>query len=854
MKIAVALLIIGVFALRAAVNQPVAPKSGKASLPLRIAVLPFGNASGNAALDDWQQAWPGLVRTFLKEATPLEAPNSKRIKPALERGGWDAQNSGEATARSIAFDLKAKVVVWGRITRRTNMCVAMLNVLRLDPGKGPVEMEIVSSNWVALAESAAVRLTEHLGQTHSTKELAYWRSQLPSSDKSLGLLGRAIALDIAEAPRTDQENVLRESLLEDKQCAYAYSILLQLLIKDRRSGDSRAVAAEFFQHRPDICSAHLAMAHAHMEKGDENAAEREMREALRRHAGCPGAMRGLFFLATKQQGDPGDTAPLLEEAFRLHPNDEQIKIFLASARAFKDDVDGARELLITLEELPPEDEYLDQILFKASLWTDSFELIGRELLRLGPQAVTNADLREELTEVAFTNRAGSFPPNMRRTAPRKLTSAALQSELGRLLSPEERALVVNPVAVTPELVAEAQRLTVGLPNDATRILALFSEVARRGRGRNEGPRHTASEALKASRNPQNRFVCQEYAKLFVGLTRAIGIESWLVHIDRDAFGFPAYHDCAAILLEGEVVLVDPTWRFMFIPHQESSVLDDVQAISHHLMQSLPDKPDPRRLRAGLKLNPDDHWTRVQFVRQMAEAGEVIAAEEEMKRLEREPKKWDTHFVSAKLHETHLRWSQAVEELKRALALSPSNAVVHTEIAKAYEQLGKPHDMEKHLTRALELDRGEISSEMRENASVWLTIRKANNNALSIEEALDKLRKAAEQGNALAQLNYASSLLSTRGKEAAKEALTWITRAAEQGMPDAQHNLGSMLYEGKLVPEDMVAAYTWMSLAAAQEHKKAKSMLRYMEIFIHPDQLTEARKRVAAFKPKIKLEQ
>src|SRR5688572_30457126 len=120
MKIAVALLIIGVFALRAAVNQPVASKSGKASLPLRIAVLPFGNASGNAALDDWQQAWPGLVRTFLKEATPLEAPNSKRIKPALERGGWDAQNSGEAAARSIAFDLKANVVVLGRITRRTN--------------------------------------------------------------------------------------------------------------------------------------------------------------------------------------------------------------------------------------------------------------------------------------------------------------------------------------------------------------------------------------------------------------------------------------------------------------------------------------------------------------------------------------------------------------------------------------------------------------------------------------------------------------------------------------------------------------------------------------------------------------
>lgn len=757
----------------------------------------------------------------------------------------------KTTARSIALDLKAKAVVWGRITRRTNTCVATLTVLRIDPAKGPVEMEIISSNWVVLAESAAVRLAEYLGQTYSAKGLLYWRSQLPASDKAVALLGSAIALDIAESPRTDQEKILRELLRADKECAYAYSSLLQLIAKEAETRDSGVLSAEFLQRRPDVCSAHLAMAHAHMKKGDESAAEREMREALRWHAGCPGAMRGLFFLATKQRGEPGDTLLLLEESLRLHPNEEQIKIFLASARAFKDDVNGARELLSTLEELPPEDEYLDQILFKASLWTDSFELIGLELLRLGPRAVTNSALREELAEIAFTNRADSSTSSVRRTPPRKLTSVALQSELDRLLSPEERALVINPVAVTPELVAEAQRLTLGLPNEAMRIMALFSEVARRGRGRSEGPRHTASEALKASENPQSRFICQDYAKLFVGLTRAIGIESWLVHIDRDAFGYPAYHDCAAILVEGEVMVVDPTWRFLFIPHQEFSVLDDVQAISHHMMQPLNGNLDPRRLRTGLKLNPDDHWTQVQFVRQMADTGKVSVAEAEevMKKLGLENEKWDTYLASAKLHEAHLRWNEAVEALKRALALSPSNAVVHKEIARAYEHIGKPREVEKHLALALELDRGEISPELRENAAVWLTIQKANTDTLSIEEALDKLRKAAEQGNALAQLNYASNLLSTRGKEAATEALAWFTRAAEQGMADAQHNLGLMLYEGKLVPEDMVAAYAWMSLAAAQEHKKAKSMLRYMEIFISSDEVARARKRAAGFTPK-----
>lgn len=876
------LLVVGGTVLRAAVNQPADAPTGKTPLRLRIVVLPFENASRDAALDDWQPAWPGLVRTFLKEATSLEAPGSKRIKPALERAGWNSQSHGADAARSITLDLGANVVVWGRITGRTNVCAATFSVLKIGSTNRPVQMEIVSSNWVALAESTAVRLTEHLGQTHSVQELAYWRCQLPASDKAMALLGSAIALEIAEAPRADQEKVLRELLRTDAQCAYAYSSLLQVLMKEGRTSDFRALAAEFLQRRPDICNAHLAVLSAHMEKGDAVAAERELREALRCHTGCPGAMRGLFFLATKQQGEPGGTSQLLEEAYRLHPRDEQIKILLANARAFKDDVNGARELLSTIEELPLEDEYLDQILFKASLWTDSFELIGLELLRLGPRAVTNTELRAEMAEVTFTNRADSSSSRVRRRPPRKLTSAALQLELEHLLSPEERALVVNPLAMTPELVAEARRLTLGLPNDATRILALFSEVARRGRGRNEGPRYTASEALKASQNPQNRFVCQEYAKLFVGLARAVGIDSWLVHIDRDAFGYPCYHDCAAILVDGDIMLVDPTWRLMGILHEEYSVLDDVQAISHHMMQSLTDKPDPLRLRAGLKLNPNDHWTRVQFVRQMAEAGEMAAAEEVMKKLEREPENWDVHFASARLHEANGRWSETVGALERALALSPSNAVVHLNIAEAYDRIGNSRETEKHLALVLELDRGEISSQMRESASLRLALGSARSDARpgsalsqqtlvqraeagdtaaqmalgqmafdkgNIQEALDWLGKAADQGSALAQLNYARGLVAAHGKEGGKDAMGWFTRAAEQGSADAQHDLGLMLYEGKLVPEDMVAAYMWMSLAAAQDHKKARTWLRHMEIFIRSDEVAEARKRAGAFTPK-----
>ena len=113
-----------------------------------------------------------------------------------------------------------------------------------------------------------------------------------------------------------------------------------------------------------------------------------------------------------------------------------------------------------------------------------------------------------------------------------------------------------------------------------------------------------SEALKASGDPQTRFSCQEYAKLFVVLARALGLEAWMVHIERWEDGSTGYHDCAALFLEGHGLLIDPTWRAFGIRHQAFTVLDDVQAVGHQAMQLGGGPPNPGRLQAGLKLNPE----------------------------------------------------------------------------------------------------------------------------------------------------------------------------------------------------------------------------------------------------------
>ena len=54
--------------------------------------------------------------------------------------------------------------------------------------------------------------------------------------------------------------------------------------------------------------------------------------------------------------------------------------------------------------------------------------------------------------------------------PRSFGPGELSAELDRRLSAEERRLVVNPLEITPEITAEARRLTVGLTNDVAASL------------------------------------------------------------------------------------------------------------------------------------------------------------------------------------------------------------------------------------------------------------------------------------------------------------------------------------------------------------------------------------------------
>jgi uncharacterized protein len=81
-----------------------------------------------------------------------------------------------------------------------------------------------------------------------------------------------------------------------------------------------------------------------------------------------------------------------------------------------------------------------------------------------------------------------------------------------------------------------------------------------------------------------------------------------------------------------------------------------------------------------------------------------------------------------------------------------------------------------------------------------------------------------------------------------QAAAWYRKAAEQGNAIAQLKLGSFYGLGDGVPKDFVSAYMWMNLAAGQGDETAKATRDRLEELMTPAQIAEAQKLSREWKP------
>ncbi|VVD77597.1 tetratricopeptide repeat protein [Pandoraea anhela] len=93
------------------------------------------------------------------------------------------------------------------------------------------------------------------------------------------------------------------------------------------------------------------------------------------------------------------------------------------------------------------------------------------------------------------------------------------------------------------------------------------------------------------------------------------------------------------------------------------------------------------------------------------------------------------------------------------------------------------------------------------------------------QALEEFRRAAEQGNRLAQFDYAMMLLNGEGANADPDgAVHWLERAASAGMTQAQYVYAKMFDDGYVVGKSIAQANLWYEKAAKQGHVQAQAAI------------------------------
>jgi len=82
-----------------------------------------------------------------------------------------------------------------------------------------------------------------------------------------------------------------------------------------------------------------------------------------------------------------------------------------------------------------------------------------------------------------------------------------------------------------------------------------------------------------------------------------------------------------------------------------------------------------------------------------------------------------------------------------------------------------------------------------------------------------------------------------------EAVEWFRKAADQGNAIAQQNLGVSYANGEGVPQDYVSAHMWFNLSAAQGDANAIKNRDIIAQRMTPAQIAEAQKLAREWKPK-----
>jgi len=273
-------------------------------------------------------------------------------------------------------------------------------------------------------------------------------------------------------------------------------------------------------------------------------------------------------------------------------------------------------------------------------------------------------------------RARLTPHEISVAPPKSYTAQSLDAALRERLTRAEYKQIINPLASTPAMDHWAQELVGGATNDLGKARKIFDALARHLDKGDVGTR-TAQQVFAGWNDPAQSFCCQEYAKLYVALARAVGVKAFYVHLEQDYSGEVVYHDCAAVFAEDKAFLVDPAYRWFGAPHKNYLVLDDLQAIAHHYYQHSGKGNQVARCRLAAKLHPDTAWGQLALACALVNANKLGQGAQTLKIAEQlEPGRWDAYMLAGLIAARNRDLDGAQDSLHKAIELNPKYGPSH----------------------------------------------------------------------------------------------------------------------------------------------------------------------------------
>ena len=240
---------------------------------------------------------------------------------------------------------------------------------------------------------------------------------------------------------------------------------------------------------------------------------------------------------------------------------------------------------------------------------------------------------------------------------------------------------VNPFDCSIPMTKWAERLTFGSTNQLEKAKLIFNALIQHVQiDKLDFQPRTASEVFSAWEAADASFHCQEYAFLYVALSRAVGLDSYFVEVEETVDGQKGLHSCAAVFLGEKMILIDPSYMWFGVRHLKFNILNDIQASASYLC-SLQSTEDCKR---AAQLAPELNIVQLNLFKSQTLAGRWDMALQTMTNMMiYNSNSWMIIICQADVASHEGNIEQAINLLNQASMLSPNTGAIYVQLGDLY---------------------------------------------------------------------------------------------------------------------------------------------------------------------------